>query len=328
MIHLTCAVAICLAIWPINLGAKDQPDLSPSVVAVRGCENWGFFAEFLWVLNHIHWCVKTHHIPYVYWGPSLAYYSPAGYNGSKNAWEYYFKQVSDVTFPGVESPIYMNRVHDNEFTTIWDYTQYVYHFGLLPPNGKALCEIINLHPKVYFGNTTTYPVPFGNKHLYDPQFRKYVKESLLDPYIVIQPNIKEKIDKFYGEKMAMKKTIGIHLRGSFLGNEVHSVPLESICQEAKRISNNEYQFFIATDQKPLLEKAKKLLNGNVIYYKYPESNSTTSPQKPQQLKPWHGEDVLIEAILLSKCDYLVHTLSQVSTSVLYFNPDLPHTVLY
>lgn len=47
-----------------------------------------------------------------------------------------------------------------------------------------------------------------------------------------------------------------------------------------------------------------------------------------QLTLRDAEQVLIEAILLSKCDHFIHTPSQLSTAVLYFNPELSHTLIY
>lgn len=301
---------------------KNQP------VAVRDCRSSGFFAEFLWVLNHIHWCIKNNYIPYVYWGPIFAYYCPTGYNNSHNAWEYYFKQTSNIRLPQTEGPFHRELCYEKDFTTIWEYNQYICNLRLLAPINNPLCKIINTHPEIQFKDNPQYPVPFGNTHLYNLQFRRFVKDHLIEPYIQIQPCIQTKIDNFFLQNIAGKKTIGIHLRGKFISNEVLTVPVEKICQEANLFAAQGYQFFIATDQYPLLEQAKKLLKGKVIYYKYPKAEYTTSPFKSQQLNPQDGEDVLIEALLLSKCDYLIHTLSQVSTTILYFNPDLPHTVLY
>lgn len=41
-----------------------------------------------------------------------------------------------------------------------------------------------------------------------------------------------------------------------------------------------------------------------------------------------GEDVLVETMLLSRCNHFVHTISNVSTAALFFNPDLEHTMMY
>ncbi|MDR3550121.1 MAG: hypothetical protein P4L31_01810, partial [Candidatus Babeliales bacterium] len=55
-------------------------------------------------------------------------------------------------------------------------------------------------------------------------------------------------------------------------------------------------------------------NGNPLHFRKPS---------PGQL----GQDVLIEALLLSRCNALVHTYSNVSTGALYFNPTAKHVLV-
>ena len=124
------------------------------------------------------------------------------------------------------------------------------------------------------------------------------------------------------------KVIGIHLRGKFLGPEVVTVPFDVIFETANKLSDDNCIFFIATDQQPLLEQAQRKLNGRVIFYETQRYGKTTSPTPKMKRHPKMGEDVLIEVLLLAHCDYLVHTLSNVSTAALYFNPSMNHILLY
>ena len=128
--------------------------------------------------------------------------------------------------------------------------------------------------------------------------------------------------------MEGKRVIGVHLRGKFIYNEVAEVPIEILCEEANQYAGSNTIFLVTTDQTPLFETAKKLLNVEVIFYDTFRQDTTTSPQYPAQCTPQMGEDVLIDAKLLSLCDHFIHTISSMSTAVLYFNPDLSHTMLY
>lgn len=287
---------------------------------VRGCENWGFFAEFLWVLNHLQWCEETKKVPVIYWDQKFAYYSQNGYNGSKNAWEYYFEPVSELKYKP-EDHIYRDQIYTN-FSTIWWYGQYIKNLHLLTPEEQQSIKGIPLRGNLASGDP--YPAP---EHLYSTKFRAYVK-TLIDKYIRVKSNIQAKIDGFYDSNMRGNKVVGLHFRGGFVWNEVNIVPLELICEEANKHADESTVFFVATDQYPLLERAKELLNGKVVYYDCYRQASTTSPVRSGQWPPQMGEDVLVETILLSHCDYLVHTISNVSTAALYFNPTLPHTMLY
>lgn len=291
-------------------------------IAVRGCQKWGFFAEFFWVLNHLQWCLATQQTPVVYWGEKFAYYSPEGYNGSLNAWEYYFEPVSSTHYE-LGDRIYTRNVYSRDFSAIWWYSQYIKNIPLLTLEERQSIKLVDL-PKGLTGYDE-YP---ATQHLYAKKFRKYVKEELLDRFIVIKPNIQKKIDDFYNTEMKDKPVIGIHLRGNFIYGEVQAVPVEIICKEANRHAGENTVFFIATDQYPLLAEAQKFLKCPVIYYPCYREETTTSPWSPSQWPPEMGEDVLVETKLLSLCSHLVHTISNVSTAALYFNPDLPHTMLY
>ena len=55
----------------------------------------GFFPAFFGVLNQLYWCEHAGKTPVVYWGKESFYWQKSGYNGSFNAWEYYFEPVSD-----------------------------------------------------------------------------------------------------------------------------------------------------------------------------------------------------------------------------------------
>jgi hypothetical protein len=292
---------------------------------VRGSTGWGFFAEFLWALNHIHYCMTHHKIPVIYWSSSFSYYSSTGYNGSTNCWEYYFEPVSPhAYYPGdpIHTPIFYQ--HDNNFSTLWDYVQYVQNLHLLSSADEVKAVKLSNYNFLYNG---TYPV---GQHLYNKNFRKYVKQGILDPYVRIKKPIQNTINNFYAQNMHGKRTIGLHLRGKFIGNESPYVETTIFLNYVNQhFADGRTQFFVSTDQKHLLEEARRVLNGKVIAYESQRFDTTTSPIAGQEkLHPILGENVLIEAVLLSLCDHIVHGLSNVSTAALYFNPNVSHTLLY
>jgi hypothetical protein len=301
---------------------------------VRGAKPYGFFADFLWAINHLEYCLATNKTPVIYWGSEFSYYSPQGYNGATNCWEYYFEPVSDLSYkPG--DPLHKEDFYkrDTNFSTLWWYVQYLDNAYKLTKTEQESLKPIEDHDKRYaseeFNGQRNLAYPVGAFHLYSQQFRRMVKEEIIDRFIKIKPSVEQKVTAFFDATMLHKKTIGIHLRGPHIWNEVLFVPFDYIFQEANKYAAEGYQFFIATDQKPLLELAKKQLNGTVIYYECERFDKTTSPVgHGPKLHPKLGEDILIEMLLLSLCDHLIHTVSNVSTTALYFNPELPHTLLY
>ena len=301
---------------------------------VKGSEYSGFFSQFFRVLNHLEYCKSYNKIPVIHWGNEFAYYKPSGYKNVFNAWEYYFEPVSDLTY---DKSDYIHREvyypSDKNFSAIWWYCQIIENIDLLTEDEKNSFISIDNHKARYlssseFNGQRAEAFPCA-QHIYSKSFRKYVKEELIDRYIVIKPLIFEKMLDFYTNNFMGKRTIGIHLRGGHLFNEVLKVPISELFREANAMADENCQFFIATDQRPLLEEAKKQLNGPVIYYECERFNATTSPYAgTKKLDPKLGEDILIEMWLLSQCDHLIHTMSNVSTAALYFNPDLPNTLIY
>jgi len=150
-------------------------------------------------------------------------------------------------------------------------------------------------------------------------------QSIIKKHIKIKPSIQKKIDTFYNEKIAGKLTVGIHIRGTDKILEEESVSLQEVIQYSKKFNKKKFQFLIASEDSSVFEYLKKHIDAPVIFY---NSFRTTSTQLAwwQYLpnKAQLGEEVLIEVQLLSRCNFLIHNYSNVSTAALYFNPQMPH----
>jgi hypothetical protein len=314
--------AIVVLLFTLN-----QPTFG-ALKMVRGARPFGFFSDFLLVLNHLEFCKANGLTPVIYWGEDSAYFVPEGYNGSKNVWEYYFEPVSTARYtPGDHLFTEVCYPRDNNFTVHTNYQMYIKNKYMLPSKEQACFKAIAGHEEAYLAIAKTDEFPPEHYHHYNIEFRRYVKNNFIDPFIKIKPNIMKRIQEFYNQHIRGKKTVGIHLRGGHILSEVLPVPLQYIVDEANTYADQGYQFFIATDQYPLLEEAKKMLRGKVISLEIPRFKNTTSPFY-SKLHPRLGEDVLIEGYLLSMTDHLIHTLSNLSSAVLFLNPELSHTLIY
>ena len=255
---------------------------------VIGSWTGGFFSSFFGVINNIIYAEKTHRIPVIYWDKRSLYYDPENNNGLTNAWEYYFEPVSDF---------------DWRKTNI-DHTNYV------APDGFS----INVNKTLYV----------------DLTLRLFVHEYIAK-YIKIKSHLLRKIDLFFDAHLKNKSIIGIHLRGTdksvFIDGMMPVDPL-NILEKANALAekiNEPYEFFVATDDQRLLNLAVQKLRKPPVYYDAKRSK-TNNPlhcgvskvKNPSLL----GEEVLIEAVILSRSHFFLHTNSNVANAVCCFNPHI------
>lgn len=245
----------------------------------------GLFSCFFVALNSIVWCDKNNVKPVIYWGPQCKYYED-GYDKTNNAWEYYFEPVSSAKYePGDQ--IWKNNKAIDGYTT-----------SLLTRRHRRTNKDMRMHRR---------------------KINAYIKK-----YIKLKPSLQEKIDDFYQKNIAGKKTIAIHVRGTdkYLENRPFNPSL--IFAQANRIAAQypNCQFLVATDEQAILEKAKKELHRKVIHYDaYRSPSGTPLHYNNSYNKAKQGEEVIIEAYLLAKCDIFLHTISAVSSAVLFLNPE-------
>lgn len=171
----------------------------------------------------------------------------------------------------------------------------------------------------------------GHFSYYDTSNEKRnLAHQLINKYVIPNSIVKTKIDQFYNKYMVGKQTIAIHIRGTDKQFEEKPVPPSIIVAEALKYADQNTQFFIATDEQKLLNGMLELLQGrDVIYYDCYRSDDgkPLHHKKPKPSIAQLGEDVIVEMWLMSKCDMLLHTLSNVSSIPLYVNPRLNHIIV-
>ena len=268
-------------------------------IGIKGREA-GLFACFLSVVNTLWWCDKNNITPVVSWGKESLYYQEGGYNGSEEPWEYYFYPVSEIPVSVATS---------QPEAQIWT--------GWGDPDGTGIQQT-ECWAKRY------------KSHL-DKSYRREF-HAVIKKHIRIKPVILDKVENFYLRQMRGKTTIGIHLRGTDKKLEAPPISIEEICKAANQyaLALPNSQFYIASDDENLLSRAKHLLNGPIIYYNSFRS-ANGQPIHFMDGKAYSkaklGEEALIEALLLARCTKFVHTRSNLSSSVLFLNPELDNKLL-
>jgi hypothetical protein len=157
-----------------------------------------------------------------------------------------------------------------------------------------------------------------------------VAAEIVKKYIRIKPHIQEKIDAFVEEFFQKNYMIGVHYRGTDKKSEAPRVAYERVFQEIeKQIPlGKAYALFIATDEDDFLKQVRM---------RYPDRVMATNAQRSayshlgvhfaNKNNYSIGEEALIDASLLARCDVLIRTSSNLSLWSTYFNPDLPVVLL-
>ena len=249
----------------------------------------GIFYDFSIAVHNLIYCKQNKLTPVIFWGANAQPPKKTAIRIISMFGNIYFEPVSKESYNPKEDVIWKKRHIDNK------------HHPIL----SEYCELC------------------GQK-----ETRQVASEAIRE-YVKLKPYIKQKIESFYNENMMGKKTIGIHIRGTDKKAEIKSVNVEELLSEANKFAENfeNCQFLVASDEARILQLAQSLLKRKVIYYDAYRSKNGKAihwDASHKHSKAKLGEEVIIEAFLLARCDLFLHTCSNVSMGVLFLNPNLEH----
>jgi hypothetical protein len=321
---------------------------------------YGLYSIFLHTIDNIKWAHDNGYIPVVRWGPGrrdpnrgrlgaaaasaagtpelvvdknnflkpdtpgslnntiglkhcqCLYWSEEGWDGSNNVWEYYYEPLNEITVEQAE-----NSDHD---------VSDIFMVGEL-----------NFEPgnKFLIGNIHSYE-PLVLWNLLGTTFEKTHRQSV---YEVIQQNVRvkqkilEKVDTFY-DKYFTDDVLAVHVRGTDKKLEYphKALPLVAYLDAIEeRLAIKDTKVFVASDNnEAIAEMIKKFGRERMIVAPAVRMNKYFSPDPiclTSATGPKHGEECLMESILLSRCNHLICTDSNVAAGALYMNPNSTVTYL-
>ena len=243
------------------------------------------------------------------------YYSEDGWNGSKNAWEYYFEPLNNKT---VEDALQSEcKISD------------IFQVGFHDLNISSLEEkflIFNLHSYTPLNTWLFFYKEPEELYKHRRNVNEYVRKN-----VKVKEEIIKKVDLFY-KKYFTEYMIGVHVRGtdkkseSYIGQRPFVI-LEDYITQIDLVLKREPNatIFIASDSN---EAIKEIINrfpkNNIVVNKCTRMQKYLGPI-PLHLSsfagPLAGEEALIDCLLLSKCDHVICTDSNLSAAALYFNPE-------
>lgn len=306
---------------------------------------YGLFSIFLHTIDNIKWAKDNNYIPVVRWSPGrrdpnrgrktllnfltdeippslgntpglkhcqCLYWDKDGWNNSKNPWEYYYEPINSHSIKEAEAG-------DHKISDIF------------------MCgeKIMNSDCKFLIQNLQTYePLALWNilgteeEKSHRNQVYEVIKEN-----IVIKKQIEDKIMDFH-DKYFDNDMLAIHVRGTDKKLEYphKALPLQAYLDAISvEIDKKDRKIYVASDNNEAIARIfNKFGKKRVVACSSVRMGSYFSKDPiclTPATGPKHGEECLIEAMLLSKCNHLICTDSNVSAAALFYNPNMTVTYL-
>ena len=271
-------------------GVRKRDCINSIVYYIHTGNNYsGFGAEFRRTLDGLYFADKYGFMPFIEYNKTYIYSEEEPINGTDNPFEYYFNQPIkiDKDFMKELNYITFNENHRNLIEN---------DFKIKPPyevNEQYLSELGKIVKKYIHINSET---------------SEYIESSL----------------KNIGFKDCVT-TIGVHYRGTDFSEGRKRHPkmvglcnyLTAVDDLISKIDNKDYIIFLATDDGKAIDAFKEKYYDKVVFFKDTYRSSDGEPVHFSSVNRKHhkytlGLEILRDMIVLSKCNYLISGLSQVS----------------
>lgn len=154
---------------------------------------------------------------------------------------------------------------------------------------------------------------------------RYQAAQLIKEFIRVKEPIKEKARAFR-QKNFGAFTIGIHYRGTDKSREAPRVTYEEVTKAIKEFVQKRqltsYKIFIATDEQPFISYMVQQFHDQVVYCNHFRSKNKHPIHYGNNNKYQSGKEALIDCLLLSRCNVLIRTQSNLSSMAANINPSL------
>lgn len=285
-----------------------------------------------------------------HWNSTTLYWVPDGWNGVRhNVWEYYFEPTSPISFQSLltKNKYQTHKLNSwNQGANKWEYAAPGYIADPTMPEFESLtvdsASTLVDQSEVYItSGHVNHKTGWGGGSFSEDD-RPYLK-GIIDKYVKVKPVVMAKVDKFYNEHIASRKVVGIHFRGTDKHTELQHIgdydgngvrPIGEYLRTLDAIDKNAL-VYLATDCQATYDATKmylgnRLLSQNDWIRSNDGSGIHLNPyyKKHRSNKALHGEQVVIDWLLLSRCSYFIHGFSNLSAAVLFMNPNIPHMNVY
>ena len=220
---------------------------------------------------------------------------------------------------GRESCYFDEQLYQQQdINNVWEY-----YFEQLNEFDDNITEIVNISSD----SNSEYRDVFMTSNDYITRTLEY--HDIINKHIKLLPHVSQKIEDFCNTYFKDKKILGIHCRGTDHPDKKDMAYY--IDQIALYVDDYDY-IFIASDEQYRVDCIKQAFGDKIIEYNVTTRSASDAPlhyHTAFQCSKYHiGEDVIIEAFLLAKTNYLLCcTGSNVNFFVRALNPNLPYKLL-
>jgi len=293
----------------------------------------GLFSLIQQVIANIPWAMREYRIPVVYFREKTCYWTPNGYQGKDTVWEYYFEPVV-TAYPTSSIPERIRKIISVNHPSPFEVGYYADECTFVTNN-------FGDHPNLR-GKALFIPYLWDDP---DDAVRQQAK-AIIEIFIRPRAYILQKVNDFFEKHMSGHYVIGVHARGTDASSEQEIRPhrqgalvLSRYITEIRRLLDIQpnAKIFVAADDESSLNYLKEVFGTRVIAYdSIRHQGGEAAGQGPtgwimpayiagdRDLAARNGEEAVVEYLLLSRCDYLVHNGSSLARTVLLNVPQLPH----
>ncbi|XP_078382374.1 uncharacterized protein LOC144665072 [Oculina patagonica] len=279
--------------------------------AIAECGGSGFASFLLYTLDHIILCRALGiNRATVFW---RACNSVCSRDPTVNSWDWYFEPVNR----GLESKV------ENVFCP-------------LRLDGPAYVDVGTIIDNSFKNRTDVDG--FENARIITTQERMRVNK-LIQQYVKPNSRIKEKVRMFYHRYLVGFTVLGVHVRGTDHWMETSERRLPSLMSWVKRARSilktlpRPRKIFIASDNKEVIKKFLAYFGKETVIFteavrakgyhdQIPPHNFEFKHNAADPYEREIGSQVLMDILLLAKCDHFLHTESSVASLASYFNPHM------
>ena len=273
----------------------------------------GFFAQVLFVINQLIFAERHGLIPYVDFGECTVngrdhfasgqanpYHDPA--HGA-NWWESYFEPLSRVRASQLASPNaralpsqHMWMLHTVEPESVYTY-----------PYGKYS----NLRGAPYDNSTIAW---------YDCNRQRAA--GVLSRWVRVLPHVEALVDAFWS-RVPAGPVLGLHVRGTdkqaSIGGDI--VPPATYLPHIERYLGQHpaASIFLASDSPGFVAELRQRYGERLFVREVLRSQQNSFLDATQTDNYRKGEDVLLDALLLARCSFLIKSSSAVAEFAIYFS---------